>query len=104
LQEYKLELNQLFDSEKGENKKKRMSLKANIKESKEEMKSLVHILKKSMRYKYKEKEIPSSNTKRRKTYIAGDDNDIASSMNQKMKGKSIFYRRRRRRRRRSKFI
>jgi hypothetical protein len=71
LQEYKLELNQLFDSEKGENKKKRMSLKANIKESKEEMKSLVHILKKSMRYKYKEKEIPSSNTKKENIHCWG---------------------------------
>jgi hypothetical protein len=78
LQEHELKLNQLFESEEGENNEKRLAFKANFKENKDDMKRVVHVPKKSMRHKCKEKEIQSSHTKR-KAYIAWDDNDMTSS-------------------------
>jgi hypothetical protein len=78
LQEHELKLNQLFESEEGENNEKRLAFKANFKENKEDMKRVVHVPKKSMRHKCKEKEIQSSHTKR-KAYIAWDDNGMTSS-------------------------
>jgi hypothetical protein len=76
LQEHELELNQLFESEEGENNEKRLAFKANFKENKEDMKSVVHVPKTSMRHKCKE--IQSSHTKR-KAYIAWEDNGMTSS-------------------------